>query len=105
MTNLNILLSESFRFKVLDNICCNNNKTKPIPNSIAEKIKKKNVKDSMFKLSYTRPTNKTIEYKVIHNNSAVNSKCNAVLVLISKLPSMKKKKNIKVFKSPKNKIN
>jgi hypothetical protein len=27
------------------------------------------------------------------------------LVLISKLPSMKKKKNIKVFKSPKNKIN
>jgi hypothetical protein len=29
----------------------NNNKTSPIPNSIAEKTKKKKVKDNKFKLS------------------------------------------------------
>jgi len=51
LTNLKILVSESFKFKVRDKICCNNNKTKPIPNSIAENIKKKNVKDNIFKLS------------------------------------------------------
>ena len=42
-------------------------------------------------------------YKVIHNNSADNRRCKAVLVLISKLPKIKKKKINNVFKSPKNK--
>ena len=32
-------------------MCCNNNKTNPIPNSIAENIKKKNVSDNIFRLS------------------------------------------------------
>ena len=105
LTNLKILVSESFKFKVRDKICCNNNKTKPIPNSMAEKIKKKKVNDNIFKLSYTRPTNKTIAYKVIQRSSAVSNKCKAVLVFISKLPSIKKKNINKVFKSPKNKIN
>lgn len=48
--------------------------------------------------------NNTITYKVIHNNSAVKSKCNAVLVLINKVPRIKKKNKRRVFKSPKNKI-
>ena len=47
----------------------------------------------------------TIEYKLIHKSSAVNNKCKAVLVFKSRLPRIKKKKKIKVFKSPKNKIN
>lgn len=38
----------------------NSKSTKPIPNSIAEKTKKKNVKERIFKLSYTKPTNKEI---------------------------------------------
>lgn len=51
LTNLKILVSESFKFKVLKRICCSNNKTKPIPNSIAENIKKKKVNERIFKLS------------------------------------------------------
>jgi hypothetical protein len=34
--------------------------TKPTPNSIAEKIKKKKVRDSILILSYNIPTNNTI---------------------------------------------
>lgn len=104
-TNLNILVSESFRFKVLDKICCNKSNTNPTPNSIAENIKKKKVKDSKLRLSKANPVKSTIEYKVIHKSSAVNNKCKAVLVFKSRLPRIKKKKKIKVFKSPKNKIN
>ena len=40
---------------------------------------------------------------MIQCSSAVNSKCKAVLVLIIKLDSIKKKKKNKIFKSPKNK--
>ena len=32
---------------------------RPTPNSIAEKIKKKNVNERIFKLSYTKPTKST----------------------------------------------
>jgi hypothetical protein len=38
----------------------NNNNTKPTPNSIAEKTKKKKVKESMFKLSKINPIKRTI---------------------------------------------
>jgi hypothetical protein len=51
-----------------------NNKIAQTSNSTAEKIKKKNVNDRIFKLSLTSPTNNTIAYKVIQSNSAVNSK-------------------------------
>jgi hypothetical protein len=71
---------------------------------MAEKIKKKKVSDRILRLSYTKPTKRTMEYKVIHSNSAVNNKCKAVLVLINKLLKIKKKKIKSVFKSPKNKI-
>jgi len=42
-------------------------------------------------------------YKVIHNNSAVNNKWSAVLVVTRNVPKIKKKNSNKVFKSPKNK--
>ena len=73
-TNLNTFVSESFKFKVRDKICWSSNRTRPIPNSTAEKIKKKNVRDRIFKLSLTSPTNNTIAYRVIQSNSAVKIK-------------------------------
>ncbi len=69
--------------------------TSPIPNSIAENTKKKNVKDKILRLSYINPINITIEYKVIHNNSAVNNKCREVLVFTTILKSINKKKQKK----------
>jgi hypothetical protein len=38
----------------------NNNKTKPKPNSIAEKTKKKKVKERTFRLSKINPIKRTI---------------------------------------------
>lgn len=105
LTNLKTLVSLSFKFNVRRRMCCSNNRIKPTPSSNAENIKKKNVKPRMFKLSYIRPINNIIAYKVIHRSSAVNNKCKAVFVLIRRLPNMKKKKMNNKFKSPKNKIN
>jgi hypothetical protein len=104
LINLNILVSESFRLKVLSKICCKRIRTRPTPNSIAEKMRKKKVRESIFKLSYANPTNRTIAYNVIQSNSAVSNKCKAVLVLINKLPKIRKNSTNKVFRSPKNKI-
>jgi len=81
---------------------CKSIRTKPTPNSIAESTKKKNVKASKFKLSYVKPTINTIAYNVIHNNSAVSNKCNAVFELINTLMSKIKKKKTNKFKSPNN---
>ena len=61
----------------------NNKIIKPILNSIAEKIKKKNVKDNTFKLLKMIPISKTIVYKIIHNNSAISNKFKDEFVLIS----------------------
>jgi hypothetical protein len=76
-------------------------KIKPKPNSIAEKTKKKNVKDNKFRLSKIKPASSTIAYKVIHRISAVNSKCNAVLVFSIKLKKIKLKKIKSTLISPK----
>lgn len=96
----------SFSYKLNERVkrCCNSNKINPTPNSIAEKIKKKKVRDKRFKLSYNNPINKVITYKVIHKSSAVKSRCSAVLVVLKKVLNSKKNSNIKVFKSPRNKI-
>jgi len=51
LTNLKIFVSESFKFSVRKRICCRSNRTNPIPNSIAEKIKKKKVNERIFRLS------------------------------------------------------
>jgi len=51
LTNLKTFVSESFKLSVLDRMCCKRSKTKPIPNSTAEKIKKKKVRDSILRLS------------------------------------------------------
>jgi hypothetical protein len=71
-----------------------------MPNSMAEKTKKKKVKDKTFKLSKINPINKTIPYKVIQSNSAVKSKCRLVLVFIITLKSNIKKKKNKILISP-----
>ena len=82
-------------------MCWTNIIIKPRPNSTADKIKKKNVNDSILRLSNTRPMNKHVMYKVIHKSSAVNNKCNAVLTFNAILINMIKNKiNIK-FISPK----
>lgn len=83
---------------------CNSIKTKPTPNSTAEKIRKKKVNDNIFKLSYDKPKNKVNMYKVIQSSSAVKSKCNDVLVFINMLKNKIKKKIIIVLKSPHNKL-
>ena len=48
--------------------------TKPMPNSTADKTKKKKVNESRLELSYRKPIESTITYKVIHKSSAVNNK-------------------------------
>jgi hypothetical protein len=55
--------------------------TSPIPNSTADKTRKKKVKDKRFILSKTNPTEITIIYNVIQSNSAVNNKCSALQTL------------------------
>lgn len=76
----------------------NSNKTRPIPNSIAEKTKKKKVRDRMLRLSYIKPIKRTRVYKVIHKSSAVSNKCKAVLVFITMLNIIRKKKKNNMFK-------
>ena len=66
--------------------------TSPIPNSTADRTKKKNVNESKLTLSYKKPTERTIIYKVIHNNSAVNNKCSALDTLLAILRISKKNK-------------
>ena len=104
-TNLKILFSFSYKLKERVSKCWNKSKTKPTPNSIAENIRKKNVRDNKLRLSYINPINKVTTYKVIQRSSAVKRRCKAVLVVLKKVLKSKKKRRIKVFKSPKNKIN
>lgn len=73
-------------------IFCKSIITRPIPNSTAERTKKKKVNDNKLILSYKNPTDKTIIYKVIHNNSAVKSKCKALETLFAILKINKKNK-------------
>lgn len=92
------------RLRVRVNKCWISKSTKPIPNSTAENIKKKNVKESRFRLSKARPTTVTIAYSVIHKSSAVRSRCKEVFVWTTSVLSRNKKNMIKVLVSPKNKI-
>ena len=43
-------------------------------------------------MSYRKPTDRTIIYKVIHRSSAVRSKCSALDMLLVKLKINKKKR-------------
>lgn len=72
----------------------------PNPNSTAERIKKKNVKDNIFRLSNNSPRINTIIYKVIHSSSAVNKRCNAVFIFNAILANIIKNNNNTKFKSP-----
>ena len=51
MLNLKEFMSLSFKFIERFNRFWNNKIIKPMPNSMAEKIKKKKVKDNIFRLS------------------------------------------------------
>lgn len=79
--------------------------TKPTANSTAEKIKKKNVRETKFRLSYDNPTIKVKAYKVIQMSSAVSKRWSEVLVWVIKVLDSIKNKINKRFKSPKNKTN
>ena len=87
----------------LKKIFCRRIRTNPIPNSIADRTKKKNVRESKLILSYKNPIERTIKYKVIHKISAVNNRCRALLTFRATL--RKKRKKIIKYKliSPKNK--
>jgi hypothetical protein len=98
--NLFILLSFSFRFIDLNNKYCIRIRIIPTENSIAEKIKKKNVKDTRFKLSKIKPKNNTILYKDIHKSSAVNNIDKEELILIIKEKSSNIKEKKRMLKSP-----
>jgi hypothetical protein len=99
----NQFLLLSIKLTVLKKIFCNKIVINPIPNSTADSTRKKNVNDSKFMLSYKKPTLNTIMYKVIHNNSAVNSKCSALDILLDILSNIKKNRIKYKFKSPINK--
>lgn len=64
--------------------------TRPIPNSTADKTRKKNVRDRKLTLSYKKPMDKDNIYKVIQSISAVNSRCRAVLTFIIIVTSIRK---------------
>ena len=74
------------------NIFCKSIITKPIPNSTADKTRKKKVKESKLTLSYKKPIDKTMMYNVIQSSSAVNSKCSALETLFAMLKISKKNK-------------
>jgi len=98
--NLWELVDIVFRYIDLSSKFCTKIITKPKANSTAENIKKKNVNDKRLTLSNIKPTSSTIIYNDIHNNSAVNNKCKAVLTF-SMIVKKKIKNKIKTkFKSP-----
>ena len=66
--------------------------TNPIPNSTADKTKKKKVNDNKLTLSYKNPTERTIIYRVIQSNSAVNNRWSALETLLAILKISKKNK-------------
>jgi hypothetical protein len=74
--------------------------TKPIPNSTADRTRKKNVNDKKFTLSYKSPIDKDNTYKVIQSISAVSNKCRAVFTFTIIVTNIKKNIIEKRFRSP-----
>ena len=70
---------------------CINIITRPIPNSTADRTKKKKVRESKLELSYIKPIDNTTIYKVIHRSSAVNNKWREFDMLFVILKNIKKK--------------
>jgi len=77
---------------------CINNKTNPIPSSIAENINEKKVKESIEMLLKIKPMKKKKTYNVIQKSSAVRSRCNEVFELTIILKIIRKKKKNSMFK-------
>ena len=102
--NLDGILPDTSKLRVRVIKCCISSSTSPTPNSTAENIKKKNVRESRLRLLYTRPTSRVSAYKVIQSNSAVSNRCKEVLVLVIRVLKMSKKRANRILISPKNKI-
>lgn len=92
-----------FKFKLIDlkNIFCISIIISPIPNSTADSIKKKKVRDNKLVLLNIKPSKRVVTYKVIHKNSAVKRRCRDVLTFTTILRKIKKKIINKKFRSPK----
>ena len=97
--------SSKLRSRVRVIVCWNNVKTSPTENSTAESIRKKNVKETKFRLSLAKPLTKVREYNVIQINSAVRRRWIDELVYTTNDERRTKKSKIKRLMSPKNKIN
>lgn len=78
--------------------------TNPTPNSTAERIKKKKVKDTRFTLFSKIPIVRTSVYNVIQSNSAVRSKCKDVFTLTTIVKKSNINKITIKFNSPVNTI-
>ena len=98
--NLNVFCVLSDKLSDLSIIFWTSIKISPSPNSTADNIRKKKVRESKFRLSNTRPIINEAAYKVIHNSSAVKSRWRAVLTFIAILAIKKKNINSIMFKSP-----
>ena len=77
---LKVLDSSKLKSRVRTKVCWNKIRTSPTLNSTAERIRKKKVNETKFKLSKKKPNSKVKAYKVIQINSAVNRRCRAEFV-------------------------
>lgn len=82
------------------NVFCIDKRSKPIPNSIAEKMRKKKVKEIKFMSSIAYPTKSVNAYNITHSISAVNNKCKKEMMLVERLKSNNQNNNNKIFISP-----
>lgn len=94
--NLGKYFSEFKKEVDLENVFCRSAKIKPLPNSIAEKIKKKKVNANIFISSKRKPENNANTYNVIQINSAVIRAW--IIELAFKVKMTKSKVNIKIIK-------
>ena len=103
-TNLKLCLDQFLLFsdRLIDlrNMFCSSIITRPIPNSTADKTKKKKVSDNIIMLSYKKPRDRAKIYNVIHKISAVRSRCRAFETLFDILLNIRKNNRKKRLRSP-----
>ena len=99
--NLKLFWVQSFRFIDRSSTFCTKIITRPNPNSTADNMRKKNVRDIKFKLSNISPEISVRMYRVIQRNSAVNKRCKEVLTFIVMLANIIIKSSIIKLISPK----
>lgn len=72
---------------------------RPAPSSIAEKIKKKKVRERIFRSSNKNPVNKATTKRVIQINSAIIRACTIEYEFKQKIMKREKNKIIEKFNS------